>query len=549
MTISASFILGLRENHERAAGGASARVSDLKGHPEAIRRVGIVGGGTAGFLAALALRARMPHLEITLLESKAIPIIGVGEATDPHIVPFLHRTCMLDPHDFYARVRPTWKQGIRFEWGSPGGGHFHAPFDWDSNNIGLLGSLAGEGDINSMTLQARLMERRVAPIVDRRGARVSLLPWIPVAYHLENRRLVRYLTEVAEARGIRHLDRTIVDVVAAPEGGAVDHLVTDQGESLSFDLYLDCTGFRSLLLGKCLETPFESFASSLYTDRALTFSVDNGGAPDPYTTATTCEGGWTWTIPHEDRDHHGYVFASAFTRDDEAEREARRRWPAMGEVSGVVRFRSGRHREAWRGNVVALGNAFAFVEPLESTGLLAICVAIEKLVALFPATRSDRAGRALFNAYMTRQWDALRWFLAIHYKFNQRLDTPFWRAVRADADVSGAAPLIDAFTELGPLSLQDDQVLELLHGSGAPLFYGLHGWDCLLLGQGVPTRMPPSREPPERWEARRAEAEALASTGLDHAAALAWVHAHPELLADQLDAPDGWVQGLFAATA
>jgi tryptophan halogenase len=516
--------------------------------PEPYRRIGIIGGGTAGFLVALALRARLPHLDITLIESSSIPIIGVGEATTPHIIPFLHNICKIDMLDFYQNVRPTWKLGIKFEWGKPDMSHFLAPFDWDENSVGMVGSLRYDGNINAMTITSLFMDQQRAPILTNEdGGITSLLPYISHAYHLENRRLVSYLHKVADSRGVKHLDRKITDVVLTPDGEQVDHVVTDQGENLSFDLFIDCSGFRSLLLDQKLKTPFVSYASTLYTDRALTFSTPHDGKIKPYTTATTMNSGWTWTIPHEERDNHGYVFSSAFCSPDEAEREARARWPRMNEVSDVVSFRSGRHEAGWRGNVVAIGNAHAFVEPLESTGLLMICLTIQKLVSIFPRSKRDDSARMLLNSFLAQKWDGLRWFIGVHYKFNRRLDTPFWQEVRANADVSGAELLLRAYESSAPLICYDEEVSRILWGSGIPAICGVSGYDCLLLGQGVPTRLLDVTEPREAWEKRKQFGVELAKRGIDHARALALVKERPELLHQELTAPGNYSRRNFPA--
>ncbi len=545
----------LAEDHERAHYYRHHSRHELPDPPgeDAYRRIGIVGGGTAGFLAALALRARYPQLEVTLIESSSIPIIGVGEATAPHIVPFLHQFCDIDVHEFYEEVRPTWKLGIRFDWGPREVSHFNAPFDWDYNNVGVRGSLAYDGNANAMTLESMLMEHQVTPIVRPAGgtgaSTGSLLADIPYAYHLENRRLVRYLHKVAARRGVRYLDRKIERVAVTADGSEIDHLLTDQGEQLKFDLYIDCSGFRSLLLGGALKTPFVSFASTLFTDRALTFSAPHHGKIKPYTTATTMNAGWTWTIPHEEHDNNGYVFSSAFLSNDEAEREARARFPGMGDVSDVVRFRSGRHQDCWRGNVVAIGNAHAFVEPLESTGLFMICVTIQKLLALFPPSKRDRSARILLNSFVASRWDGLRWFLGAHFKFNRRLETPFWQAARADVDISGAEYLVTAFQERGPLRGRPQEVLQLINdAANVSIYFGLGGWDCILLGQFVPCPLPPLSEPREVWQRRKQDALDLVARAVDHAQALKIVRERPEFL-DEVLQKDAWPRQMFPGAA
>ncbi|HTJ82423.1 MAG TPA: tryptophan halogenase family protein, partial [Polyangiaceae bacterium] len=404
-----------------------------------VRRVGILGGGTAGWFTALALRAQLPGLEVTVVESPTIPIIGVGEASVPSLVAFLHHYLRLDVTDLMREVRPTWKQGIRFEWGLPGDYVFQAPFDWEVNGIGMLGSMGETGNVSSFTLQASLMAKDVTPILKNGTQLQPFLHLLAFAYHLDNQRFVSYLSKVAVARGVTHETCKIVDAPLAPEPGAdgeprISHWVTDDGRKLEFDLYVDCSGFRSALLEQKLGEKFQSYASSLFTDSAVAFNVPHGGKLKPYTTARTMDHGWAWNIPIEESDHLGYVYSSAFVSDDDALAEAKRTWPDMhGER--LVRFKSGRHDRMWVGNVFAIGNAYAFVEPLESTGLLMITRAITSLVRAFPMSGDQRVMKRFVNTTMGRDWDRLRWFLAAHYKFNKRLDTKFWQEVREKVDV------------------------------------------------------------------------------------------------------------------
>ncbi len=514
--------------------------------PEGVRRVAIVGGGTAGWLTALALRAQLPWVEVTLLEAPSIPIIGVGEASVPSLVSFLHHYLDLDVLELTREVRPTWKQGIRFEWGQPGDYVFQAPFDWEVNGVGMLGSVAELGNVSAYTLQAQLMERGVTSIL-RDGKRLEpLLPVLAHAYHLDNQRFVAYLTKVALERGVVRREVELAGAETASVPGDPDphvtRLVARDGTALSFDLYVDCSGFRSFLLEHTLGVPFHSFAGSLFTDRALAYDAPHGGDPKPYTTARTMESGWRWTIPVVEADHHGYVYSSAFASDDEAHAEAARLHPGLAELghARVVRFRSGRHDRAWVGNVFALGNAYAFVEPLESTGLLMITRAITSLVRSFPVGPHSRPVRRFVNAALGRDWDRLRWFLAAHFKFNQKLDTPFWREARARVDVSGLASALELYEACGPLSLLPRAIRTSLADEVGVFFYGLHGLDTILLGQQVPHRAL-AREPSPAWKKRNALAASIASRGVPQIEALRAVGEHPEWLVQMVGHPSGWV--------
>jgi len=529
-------------NHELLLREASRPVI---GSSASVRRIGILGGGTAGWFTALALRTQLPGLDVTVIESPSIPIIGVGEASVPSLVAFLHHYLKLDVIDFMREVQPTWKQGIRFEWGLPGSYVFQAPFDWEVNGIGMLGSMAETGDVNSFTLQAMLMARDVTPVIRSNGRLQTFLPAFSFAYHLDNKRLVSYVTKQALARGVHHIDRKIVDapLVASPAGGdgepEIAHLVTDDGQRLEFDLYVDCSGFRSVLLEQKLGTKFHSYASSLFTDTAIAFNAPHGGHLKPYTTARTMENGWCWSIPMMESDHLGYVFSSSHCSEDEALTEARGLWTALTNER-VVRFRSGRHDRLWVGNVIAIGNAYAFVEPLESTGLLMITRAISSLVRAFPIERDNAVMKRFVNTTVGRDWDRLRWFLAAHYKFNRRLDSRFWQDARAGVDTSGIENALSIYRTMGPLSILPRAIRSSLIEEANIFFYGLAGLDCILLGQKVPFPKL-EREPPKAWRERRQTALAFTQRALPQAEALRAVGEHPNWLRELVDHPGSWV--------
>ncbi|MFG2292681.1 FAD-dependent oxidoreductase [Streptomyces sp. NPDC048603] len=521
------------------AGGDVRPASD--GDPRGIRHVGVIGGGTAGLLTALALKAKRPWLEVTLVESTSIPIIGVGEATTPHLTMFLHHYLGIDPAELYAKVLPTWKLGIKFDWGP--GKPFIGPFDWAGDSVGLVGAIrTGNGSPNGATLGSVLMLRDRAPVYrtgdgDGDGGVLSLMKYLPFAYHLDNGRLVSYLHEVAARRGVHHVEATL-EHVALSDDEWVDHLRTDDGRALAFDLYVDCTGFRSRLLGQALRTRYLTYDSSLFTDSAITGNTPHHGDIVPYTQATTMNAGWAWRIPTREDDHRGYVYSSNAITDDQAVHEFRTRFPGITEPR-QVRFRSGRHEKLWRGNVIAIGNSYGFVEPLESSGLLMIATEILTLAAFLPASWSDPQPREAVNTVLGQQWDGLRWLLAIHYRFNTRLDTPFWKACNTTIDVSGFQPLLDLYAAGAPLC-QRDPVVRALAERSAPLLYGLASIDLLLLGQQVPTRLLTLDEPLENWHARRRAAEALAGHAMTTRQALEAFDTIPELHQELLHAPDSW---------
>jgi tryptophan halogenase len=465
------------------------------------RRVLVVGGGTAGYLTAIAI-SRHTDAAVTLVESSQIGHIGVGEATVPNIVPFLHDYLGIDVQSFYAEVKPTWKLGIRFQWGRPQPYHFLAPFDWGVDSIGALGSLHECGSLDQMSVLALLMAAKRVPMFRWRNGEIgSLLTRLHVAYHVSVDDLVPFLAREAERQGVARVDAVVRDVVLAPDG-RVSAVMTDRGP-LSADFFVDCSGFRALLIGQALGSGFVDYGASLFTDCAVAFERDHGGAIAPYTTATTMKSGWTWTIPQRDSDHCGYVFSSRFCTPDSALEEARQRFGPMTRELRLIRFRSGRRDRSWIANVAAVGNASGFVEPLESSGLLMTATSIRLLVdALNTSDRCD-ASAPLYNEAVATQWDGLRWFLSLHYRFNQAEDSVFWQAARNDTDYSGLEEVVREFNRQAPLRLRDRETVRNLERGTRVLFYGVAGIDSILFGQRVPTNVPRSAEDHAIWKERR----------------------------------------------
>lgn len=504
--------------------------------PRKIGTIGVLGGGTAGYFAALAIKARFPDRQVTVVESSAVPIIGVGEATTTLMPPFLHAQLGLDAVEMFREVRPTFKMGIKFEWGLPGDYFFTYPF----GDADPIEAHAYDADLRSQSLVSMLMAGDRSPFVrDADGAPSSLLPRVKFAYHLDNAPFVAFLAKSAKKAGIAHVDMTIDAVVRAPDGG-VRSVRSADGRELSFDLFVDATGFRSLLCGGELGSPFESWASSLFCDRAIVATVPQPGAIRPYTTAETMNAGWCWRIPVRGEDHRGYVFSSSFLSDDEAAAEMRAKNPGLGEP-WMVRFRSGRHRDFWRHNVAAVGNAYGFVEPLESTALHMVIVELAYLLAGIAAT-DDPSDDGTFPSFASdavgAHWDYLRWFLAVHYRYNHRIDSRFWRAVREDVDVSGFDALLARFSAEGPWLDRRGRG----HEVGDAVF-GYRGLMMMLLGQKVPSPMPTPGIGRDVWAARTASQRALAASALPQSEALSLLDENPELIRAFAEAPGSWCRG------
>ena len=444
-----------------------------------IQEVVVLGGGSAGLLAALSLKARLPELKVRIVHSREIGIIGVGEGSTGDLPNHLHGFLGIDPGDFHQRARPTPKLGVHFLWGP------RPSFDYTFTKtyVGtadglprLLGYYAWENcdalDLNTALMHAGKAFARLpngAPLVQRN-----------IAYHLENADFVAALEHYATARGITFTEGKMQSVERGPEGVAA--IVLESGERVTADLFIDASGFRSELLGSALAEPFESFDDALFCDRAIAGGWERTTEPIlPYTTAETMDAGWAWQIEHERHINRGYVFSSAFLTDDEAGAEFRRKNPKV-QKTRVVKWRSGKHARTWVGNVVALGNSAGFVEPLEATAIFVICNAARALaIALADSERDPQpTTRDAFNKIVTRMWDEIRDFLAIHYRYNTRLDTPFWRHCREATALHGAEGIVRYYEENGPSTVFACELL-----TPQTSIFQLDGFYALLLGQKV----------------------------------------------------------------
>ena len=467
-------------------------------------------------MAALTLKIKHPDLAITVVRSKEIGIIGVGEGTTPGILKHLHGYLGLDPAAFYQKARPTWKLGIRFLWGPRRSFDytFGSQVDWKWQNLSRPNGFYCEDNFDYVDAASALMsQNRVfmrqpsgEPLLDRNAA-----------YHLENETFVSYLEGEAVRVGIQIRDDTVREAQLGEEGIAALRLAS--GELVTADLYIDCSGFRSFLLGSTLSEPYISFRSSLFCDRAVVGGWDRTDEPiKPYTTAATMNSGWCWQIEHESRINSGYVYSSDFISDEDAEVEFRAKNPRVS-TARIVKFTSGRYRHSWVKNVVAVGNASGFVEPLEATSLMAIGYECRILAEVLTDCNRDpgAASRALFNRVIGQTWDNIREFLAMHYRFNRRLDTAFWHACLADVDLVDAGPLVDYYKENGP-SLMAKQIM---HGKVEP--FGVEGYFVMLIGQKVPSRTvyTPSDQEKSIWDSMRKENYLRAVGGFTTSEALA----------------------------
>lgn len=474
----------------------------MNDQPLLINSALVVGGGSAGFLVALSLAKKVPWLKISLLRSPDIGIIGVGEGTTASVTHHLHDYLEIDPSEFFNLAKPQWKLGLRMLWGT------RPYFDYTfrkqmETNFALLDRSTGfyippgRDFCRAGVTSALMADNRVF----LRGKDGYPVVGSDVAYHIENELFVNYLERKVRAAGIPIADGTIQQVERDAKG--VRRLILSDGKTLEADLFVDASGFGSVLLGKALEEPFSSFKSSLFCEKAVVGGWARGEEPiKPYTTVESMSAGWCWQIEHEHRINRGYVYAPDFISDSGAEAEFRKKNPKV-ERTRVVPFRSGCHERSWVGNVVAIGNANGFVEPLEATALDAICTQSRTLAL----TLSESEGWitptvwGLYNSRVRRLWEQIRKFLAVHYKFNRRFDTPFWKACREDTDILDANYLVDYFREQGPRSAWVNKLL----GVSDP--FGAEGYFTMLIGMEVPygTRTEPNGAQADAWNRIQAE--------------------------------------------
>jgi tryptophan halogenase len=442
-------------------------------------RIVIVGGGTAGWMtaAALATLVGRPGLNIRLVESEEIGTVGVGEATIPHIRSFNQRLG-LDEDAFMARTRATFKLGIEFrDWGQLGDSYIH-PFGAYGRSIDRVGfhhhwlrlrRAGAAADIHdySLPVVAARMGRFTRPDADPR----SILSTFSYAFQFDAGLYAAYLREHAEARGVVRTEGKVADVELDPDSGHIRSVTLERGERIDGDLFIDCSGFRGLLIEGALKAGYEDWTQWLPCDRAVAVPCDTVEPATPYTRATALEAGWSWRIPLQHRVGNGYVYSSAFLPDDQAVERllGRLEGPARAEPR-MLRFTTGRRRRQWLGNCVAIGLSSGFLEPLESTSIHLIQAAITTLVELFPDRAFDPADAEEFNRVMDLEYDRIRDFLVLHYKATRRDDTPFWDHCRTMAVPDSLTEKMALFRERGVVARYRDGLF--LEPSWLAVYFG-----------------------------------------------------------------------------
>jgi tryptophan 7-halogenase len=453
-----------------------------------IRRIVIVGGGTAGWMAAALLaKALGAGVAIRLVESAEIGTVGVGEATIPQIR-HINRFLGLDEDDMLRAVHGTYKLGVQLNgFGRLGDSYLHA--------FGDLGLPLGLTPFHHYWLRSRsradaqdlwAYSLNAAAAAENRFAPLEKVPDSPIggiryAYHFDASRYAQYLREHIAPGAVQRIEGKVVDVRLRAGDGFIESLQLDNGEIVEGDFFIDCSGFRGLLIEGALNTGYENWQHWLPCDRALAVASAPGGPMRPYTQASARTAGWQWRIPLRHRVGNGHVYCSRFISDDEAAAQllANLETEALGDPR-PLRFVTGMRNQAWSRNCLALGLAAGFMEPLESTSIHLVQSGINRLLAMFPDRHCDQQLVDEYNRQTRFEYERVRDFLILHYKATERTDTPFWQQCGAMDIPPALTRRIELFRRTGMIFREADEL------------FTESGWVQVLLGQ----RIEPERHHP-----------------------------------------------------
>ncbi len=440
-----------------------------------IKKVVIAGGGTAGWMAAASLAKLIGNnLEISLIESDDIPTVGVGEATIPSML-ILHQLLQIKEQDFVAAVHGTFKLGIAFEnWRAVNEDYIHS-FGYTGKDSWAAGFqhfwLKGLREGISKEFGAYCPE-----LVAAQQNKFAVLSnqKLNYAYHIDAGRYAGFLRQIAQAHGAKRVEGKIVEVATHEQSGDIESVKLESGKVVPGDLFIDCTGFRGLLIEQTLHTGYDDWSHWLPCDSAVPVQTRSIGPPIPYTRSIARDAGWQWQIPLQSRVGNGLVYCSRYLSDDEATQTLLDN--VKGEVitePRVIKFRTGKRRKHWNKNCVAMGLSSGFIEPLESTSIHLIQRAIIRLMQMFPYNGIRQPEVNEFNAQMDAEIENIRDFIVLHYHVTNREDTRFWRHCRSMNIPETLQHRIELFKQTGRVFKVDSEL------------FGENSWIQVMLGQGL----------------------------------------------------------------
>lgn len=445
-----------------------------------ITKVVIAGGGTAGWMTAAALSAVFEGtIQIQLVESEEIGTVGVGEATVPPILQF-NQLIGIDEREFLKATQGTFKLGIEFvDWFEKGQRYLH-PFGVFGGKLGPLAFheywqkafLSGDAkSIEHYSLICQAAPKGKFSHPDNQGN--SILSQMGYAYHFDASLYARYLRSVSEKRGVVRVEGKIKHV-ETDEKGLIRHLVLHSGQQVEAEFFIDCTGFRSLLLGQTCQVGYEDWSNWLPCNRAIAVPTENVEDPIPYTRATAYEAGWQWRIPLQHRVGNGYVYANDFITSEQAEEGLLNRLDgkALAEPRHL-QFTAGVRDKIWQKNVVAIGLSAGFLEPLESTSIHLIQRGIARLIENFPDTEFSPILRQRYNRQVILEYNQIRDFIIMHYKLTQRDDSEFWRYCRDMSIPDSLQERFDLYQQSGRVYRIDEEM------------FNITSWTAVMHGQGL----------------------------------------------------------------
>ncbi len=450
-------------------------------------RIIILGGGTAGWMAACLIAHHWGGERVTVVESPDVGIIGVGEGSTPQLRAFF-RMLGLDEAVWMPKCNATYKNGITFKgWSErPGFESYYHPFatevDFRTQSAFEFNTRARRTgrDVSAhpdrFFLPAYLSSKRLGPIA------AESFPFdVSYGYHFDAVLVGRMLCDHAKRLGVTHMERHVEDVVLA-ENGDVTHLVTREGDRIAADYFIDCSGFRARIIQEAMGERFISFADNLFSDRAVAMpSPADPTGTNPHTSATALSAGWAWDIPLTNRTGNGYVYASAYIDEDAAETELRRH---LGLLDSDVEARHltmkvGRVERSWVGNCLAVGLAQGFIEPLEATALHIVQATVEGFIGAMEDGGFTPSGRDAFNQRIAARYEGIRDYIVCHYRVNRRTDTQYWRDNAANQNLS------DSLRAVMTSWFRGGDLNEVIAELGIGKYYASLSWHCLLAGYGT----------------------------------------------------------------